>query len=317
MPDEFWIDGPTTAGILLIAMVADLALPSLWRFTNAPWHPATLLRRSIRELARRLDRRKRSEPTRAARGAVLLMILVGLAAAAGWVLQTLLHGQPFGWIGELALVFAMLGQGSVLGRAGAVARASDDPKRGAIETATAFGRDTGGQDSHRAARFAIEGIAVGLANRVTGTLFWFALLGLPGAIGYRMAEACSEALDRYDKESAFSLAIHRFADAAAALPTMLTAIAMSIATLAVPRANPLSALKTTGFGKPTGARLVDPWAMGAMAGGLGLSLGGPETWIGRGTAQAVATDVQRARYLFVVACLVIAIPVAVATALGR
>ena len=55
------------------------------------------------------------------------------------------------------------------------------------------------------------------------------------------------------------------------------------------------------------------WPEAAMAGGLGLALGGPRTyqggiiegqWIGAGRARAMAGDIDRALVVFLAACLI-------------
>jgi adenosylcobinamide-phosphate synthase len=47
------------------------------------------------------------------------------------------------------------------------------------------------------------------------------------------------------------------------------------------------------------------WPVAALAGGLGLSLGGPPhgAWIGDGRARAEPGDLKRATYLLAVGCL--------------
>ena len=62
------------------------------------------------------------------------------------------------------------------------------------------------------------------------------------------------------------------------------------------------------------------WPEAATAGALGLALAGPRKyphhttdapWVGDGSAKATANDIERALYLYVVACLINALIVAV------
>jgi adenosylcobinamide-phosphate synthase len=64
------------------------------------------------------------------------------------------------------------------------------------------------------------------------------------------------------------------------------------------------------------------WPEGAMAGALGLALAGPRrypetvvdgSWIGDGRARATETDINRALYLYAVACLINGLMVAAVT----
>jgi adenosylcobinamide-phosphate synthase len=98
-----------------------------------------------------------------------------------------------------------------------------------------------------------------------------------------------------------------------AIPSLVAAVAISLAALFVPRANPARALTTAprDFNKHLSPD--QGLAIGAMAGAFGLALGGGP-WIGDGRARATAQDVRSAAYLYAVGALIHAGCVALALA---
>ena len=91
----------------LLLLLAALAIDGLWptRRRPAALSASVLFGRLARGLEQRLNRAQRSDQKRLARGAVAVVFLVGVAAAAGLVTQSL-RDVPFGWI---AYLFVLVG----------------------------------------------------------------------------------------------------------------------------------------------------------------------------------------------------------------
>jgi adenosylcobinamide-phosphate synthase len=171
-------------------------------------------------------------------------------------------------------------------------------------------------DLHGVVRVAIEAGARLLDQRVVAPLFWYALLGLPGAFVWTAADALDEAIGHPDPRHAqFGAAAAHLDDALNFLPARLSAALLTLAALFVPGAAARRAWATV----RTGARLHPSrnggWPVAAVAGALDLSLAGPrrqgdtvarEPWIGAGRARAMPTDLRRARVLIAVAGLLAA-----------
>lgn len=94
------------------------------------------------------------------------------------------------------------------------------------------------------------------------------------------------------------------------LPTPLCGLLLSIASVFAPAGNPLRAFNAMLAAIQGRAASPGPWMIGAMAGALGLALGGPrrrdgavevDGWIGDGRARAEPVDIGRAIFILVVA----------------
>ena len=318
MFEQIWANGASPALVLLAAMLAEALWPLPPLTARRSPHPLVLVGRLSAELERRLDRARRGEATLILRGAGLLVLFVVLAGLAGWAIQQWTRANPLGWIAEAALVALLLDQRETIARAGRVARALTERKGAAAAYGAYFGHGpsrsplTGlapGADPHAVARAAIEASAVAFAAGAVGAVLWYAVLGLPGLFVHRVAGAMSAAV-RSSERAGFGLAIHRFEAAFTAIPARLAVPILALAALAVPGASASRAIAVSiaDHGKISGIN--DGWPVGAVAGALGLALGGRKSWVGSGTAKAGAGDINRARYLLFASALVLAAPIA-------
>jgi adenosylcobinamide-phosphate synthase len=301
------VTAPPAALLLLAALTLDaalLALPPLGHAIGSLRRPVRLL---WAELARRLDRPQRSTATLARRGVLVVLVVGGAAAAAGWALHRALARSDGGWIVELAVVALLLGQRELFSGLGAVRRAlaGSGLAAGRAALARRFGGGDAPADAHGVVRAACGAGAERFVTAVVAPAFWYALLGL-GGLG-----ACTTLLSLAAIVAGAPGRATPFAGPAAVaraallwLPARLGALLLMMATAVVPGARPGAALKTTARdrAKHPGAA---GWPVAALAGGLGLSLGGPPqaAWIGDGRARAEPADLKRATYLLAVACL--------------
>ena len=161
-----------------------------------------------------------------------------------------------------------------------------------------------------------------MSDGVIGPVFWYLLLGLPGLCAYRSINALArEGACSSPRGADYCRAANALNRVLSYVPAALGGIVMAIAAVFVPTARPFRALRMT-FRE--GARtlfLASQWTEAAMAGALGLALGGPVRyagaavslpWIGDGRARAMPQDISRAAYLFAVTALLTVAIVALA-----
>ncbi len=278
----------------MTAALAVLAAVALDRALGEParWHPLV----GFGRLAQRLESRLRGpadEPPWAARakGAAAWALLL-----APWVAgSALLNALPF----QVLFLYLAIGAES-LGRHGeavAAALEAGDLDRARSRVALLVSRDTEGMDETQVARAAVESVLENGNDAVFGVLLWFALLGGPGAVLYRLANTLDAMWGyRTPRYLHFGWAAARLDDLLNLAPARLTAL--SYALLGNFRAGWRCWRRQAGQWYSPNAGPV----MAAGAGALGLALGGPARYhgvakprpvLGEGRAPA-AGDIRRA-----------------------
>src|SRR5918997_3145286 len=217
-------DPPTAAGLALGA-AADLLLADPRR-----WHPVAGFGRAAAALERALWRDSR------AAGAAYAGLLTGTAAGLGVVLDRATRGRPaVRTLVTAAATWTVLG-GTSLGRAGtAMARtldAGDLPAARAL-LPTLAGRDPAGLEVPELARATVESVAENTSDAAVAPLFWGAVAGLPGLLGYRAVNTLDAMVGhRSPRYARFGWAAARTDDVANWPPARLTA-ALTVATAPV------------------------------------------------------------------------------------
>ncbi|MFQ5958089.1 MAG: adenosylcobinamide-phosphate synthase CbiB [Alphaproteobacteria bacterium] len=308
--------GPHPLILLLFALLLDAYIgdpPGIYRLVP---HPVALMGRMAAGLERRLNREERGVVTRRVRGALVVVVLVGLAAVAGIAIERLARAVPFGWLVELLLVMTLIAQNALYRHVKAVARALEDGgiNEGRKAVAHIVGRNPASLDEHGVARGAIESCAENLSDGVVAPVFWYVLLGLPGLLAYKMINTLdSEIGHRSPRYRDFGATAARLDDAINYIPARLTGAIIALAALFVPSANPARAVRAMLRDAHKHRSLNAGWPEAAMAGALDLALAGPrrygetvvkDTWMGDGRARAMPFDIRRSLFLFVVACLI-------------
>ncbi len=308
--------GPDPLVLLLLALALDAYIgdpPGVWRVVP---HPVALMGRAVALLDKRLNRPGRSEATRAMRGVLALVGLLGLAAGAGWAVSWAACAVSFGWLVELVLVMTLVAQRSLYRHVIAVAGALEEGglEAGRRAVAHLVGRNPENLDEYGVARGAIESCAENLSDGVIAPVFWYVLLGLPGLLAYKMLNTLDSMVGYTSpRYKAFGAATARLDTAANYVPARLTALILAFAALFVPSAGARAALRTVARDARRHRSANAGWPEAAAAGALGLALAGPrrygdrvvkDNWMGQGRARATPADIRRALYLFVVACLV-------------
>ena len=220
------------AGAMAVAMAVDALLgwPS-WLFARIG-HPVTWLGRLISAIDTAWNRRVRSAGISPRRGLAGALVVIALSVALGWVLQSLL---PLGWI-EIVLVgvlaWPLVALRSLHDHVAAVAKPMRAGDIAAARDAVSriVGRDPATLDEAGIARAAIESLAENASDGIVAPVFWGALFGLPGILGYKAINTLDSMIGhRSERHEAFGWAAARIDDVANFIPARLTGISVRAA----------------------------------------------------------------------------------------
>ncbi|MBI2308003.1 MAG: cobalamin biosynthesis protein [Rhodocyclales bacterium] len=185
---------------------------------------------------------------------------------------------PFGWLLHPLLLCFALG-GRALEEHGE--RVADDLAAGDLAAAREHvgwmvSRDTSALDAEGVSKAAVESLLENGNDAVFGALFWFFLLGGPGALLFRLANTLDAMWGyRNDRFLAFGAAAARLDDALNYLPARLTALSYALFG-ATARALACWREQAPQWDSPNAGPV-----MAAGAGALQVSLGGPAIYHGR------------------------------------
>lgn len=230
------------------------------------------------------------------RGGVALVLLLAMALGLSWPAW---GEHPLARAWSLGLLTLCLGARSLEEHGERVALALE---RNALEEARAavgciVSRDVGALDREGVARAATESVLENGADAVFATLFWFLLLGAPGAVLHRAVNTLDAMWGyRTPRYLYFGRMAARLDDVMNYLPARLTALTYALAGRTVPALRCWRAQAGSWYSPNAGP------VMAAGAGALEVRLGGAaqyhggikeRPWLGEGPAPA-AGDLRRA-----------------------
>lgn len=289
-------------------------------------HPVVVIGVTIGWLERKLNRPQRPEGDRAVRGMLVAAFVIVSCAVVGLAISWLTLRFPYAALLEGLLVTSLIAQRSLFDHVRAVSRAlkTEGLEAGRAAVGHIVGRDVRLLDAHGVARAAVESCAENYSDAVVAPSFWYVLFGFPGLLVYKAINTMDSMIGyRSSRYHAFGMAAARIDDAANFLPARLAGVFLCLAAMFVPTARPLAGVRTMLRDARKHRSPNAGWPEGAAAGALDLALAGPRTytgsvvadpWIGAGRARATVKDIDRALYLYVVACLINAFVVAVLVA---
>ena len=259
---------------LLLGTALDAVLPDPRR-----GHPVAGFGTAATALERRIYADDRG------RGALYAGICVGGAVLAGRVL-------PRRSLAVAAATWTVLGARSLRAEAGALADllAAGDLPAARRRLTHLVGRDPSGLDEAGIARAAVESVAENTCDAIVAPLFWGAVAGAPGLLGYRAANTLDAMVgSRSPRYRRFGWASARLDDVLNLVPARLTAVLVAAVA-------PLAGGSATGalrVAARDGHRHPSPnsgYGEAAYAGALGLRLGGRNVYEGRVEDRPVLGD---------------------------
>lgn len=183
-----------------------------------------------------------------------------------------------GWIGDVLLLTLALGGRSLAEHAAQVGAdlVAGDLAAARRHVSFLVSRNTAELDEEGVARACVESTLENGADAIFGALFWFALLGGPGAVLYRLANTLDAMWGyRTPRLAAFGWAAARLDDLLNYVPARLTAIAYALCG-ATRTAFACWRSQAPQWDSPNAGPV-----MAAGAGALGLALGGAATYHGQ------------------------------------
>lgn len=301
------------AGAMVVAMAVDALLgwPS-WLFARVG-HPVTWVGWLIGALDAAWNRASDPPALRRAAGVAGAVAVIALSVALGWIVQSAL---PPGWL-QMALVgilaWPLVALRSLHDHVAAVATPLQAGDIAAAREAVSriVGRDPAALDEAGIARAAIESLAENASDAIVAPVFWGALFGLPGIVGYKAINTLDSMIGhRSERHEAFGWAAARIDDVANFIPARLTGF---LFVMLAPRRSDALACMTRDARRHRSPNA--GWPEAAMAGGLGVRLSGPrvyhgsvtsEPWLNEGARDPRAADIIEALTVYRSAMLLVA-----------
>src|SRR5262245_41689590 len=264
---------------------------------------AAAINRSSRDLDGSIDRgagapmEPRNGRSRAETNARSLGRRLGVVAIPALVIQSGLLILPFGLIGAAILGSTLIAQRSLHQHVARVADAlENDGLRGGREAVSHLvGRDTEALDEAGVARAAIESLAENFSDGVVAPVFWMIIAGIPGAAIYKAISTADSMIGHQSpRYQAFGWAAARLDDLLNLPASRLSAL-LIIAAAAVKKGHSApAAWRALWRDAPHHLSPNAGYPEAAMAGALGLALGGPRAYGGVHVEGAVMGDGRRA-----------------------
>ncbi len=266
------------------------------------WHPVRVIGKAIAAFEEFLRNRQEA----GVRGGIVLTLgMVSGTLLAVWSARagaTALH-PVLGDLLTLYLAWSLLALRDLLGHAWAVRKALAEHDLVGARNAVSqmVGRDTDALDAGACGRAAVESVAENLCDGVVAPLFWWALLGLPGMVLFKVVNTLDSMVGyRNERYRQFGWASARLDDLLCWIPARLTFGLLVVTAALLPG---YSASQAWRVGLRDRHLIASPnagWSEAAAAGALGVRLCGPiwrhgtlssSYWIGpEAASEAVGPD---------------------------
>lgn len=255
---------PLVAGWLLDIIFGD---PADWP------HPVVWFGRLISRMEKWLNRGE----NRRLKGEIMAVSLILGVYLIVYAMMDLLTPLPVVKIAVMTagVFFCLAGTTLVREVRGVFAAADRSLAEGRSQVGRIVGRDTACLSDKEVRTAALETLAENLSDGVIAPLFWYALLGLPGMMAYKMVNTLDSMIGyRNERYREFGFMAARIDDVANYIPARLTALLMILSA-----------------GRPSlwrfvlkyGPRHASPnsgWPEAALAGILNCQFGGPHQYFG-------------------------------------
>ena len=258
-----------TISPLIIGWILDLLFGDPVRLP----HPVVWFGKAIAGLEHLLNKGSHRE----AKGALTaISLIIGVFAVTWLVLRWLSSLWWLNLIVQSVLVFYCLAGTTLISEVRKTFEAVDESlELGRKQVGRIVGRDTSLLSAQEIRTAALETLAENLSDGVIAPLFWYAVLGVPGMVAYKMINTLDSMIGyRNMRYKDFGCVAARIDDAANYIPARLTSFFMIVVT---------GKLRLLRFVKKYGKRHLSPnsgYPEAALAGILNCRFGGPHDYFG-------------------------------------
>lgn len=297
------------APLTLLALLIEITFGYPEKLSRSIGHPVTWMGRLITLLENRLNHGTDAEARRRW-GAVAMLALLVVVAVVAFVIEGFLLLLPFGLLALALVASTLLAQRSLFVHVARVADALDEGGVAAGREAVAHivGRDTSELDEAGVARAAIESLAENFSDGVVAPTFWMVLAGVPGAALYKAINTADSMIGhRSERYKDFGRTAAQLDDLVNLPASRLSAFLIVAAAYFTKGASASDARTAMHRDAKHHASPNAGYPEAALAGALGLSLGGPRSYqgaptegafMGDGRREATAADIRAALELY-------------------
>ena len=262
----------TSALVLILPLLLGWLLDFIFGDPSRLPHPIVWFGKMISWGEHRLNKGSH----RMAKGAMMAVCFILLVFFVVWGFKRLIPNMILWLVLDTIIVFYCLAGTMLIREVREVFLALDRSlEEGRRQVARIVGRDTSQLTAQEVRTAALETLAENLSDGVIAPLFWFALLGTPGMLAYKMVNTLDSMIGyRTERYKDFGCWAAHIDDVANYIPARLTALLMVIAS------GKLSLLK---FVWKNGRKHASPnsgYPEAALAGILNCRFGGPHYYFG-------------------------------------
>lgn len=309
--------------VALLALMVDRAFGYPGALQDRIRHPVQWMGDLIGALDARLNDSSRGEAARRVLGMAAMLAVLAVVLAVTVPVALLLRAVPLGWVAEALLAAPLLAQHSLARHVAAVADGLDAGlEEGRVAVARIVGRDPNMLDVSGVSRAAIESLAENASDGVVAPALWLALFGLPGIAAYKAINTADSMIGhRSERYRAFGWCAARLDDLVNLPASRLCGVLFALASRRRAKASLSTMVADAG-------KHVSPnagWPEAAVAGALGVRLGGPRSyegrrvplpWLGEGREELDQADIRRALALYGRMLSLLAVIMAIAAAVA-
>jgi adenosylcobinamide-phosphate synthase len=296
--------------LALLALLIEVIVGYPDRLLRAIGHPVTWMGRLIAALDRALNHESMSDAKRRTLGILALIIIIGLPAIIGYLVERIVLLVPLGIVVAAILASTLIAQRSLREH---VARVATALERGGVAAgreavAHIVGRDPDTLDEAGIARAAIESLAENFSDGVVAPAFWLAIAGLAGGAAYKAVNTADSMIGHHTpRHHAFGWAAARIDDLVNLPASRLSALLIVAAAVVSSDVSAANAWRSVLRDAPHHRSPNAGYPEAAMAGALGLALAGPRVYggvkiedaiMGDGRRDATAADIRAALRLY-------------------
>lgn len=165
------------------------------------------------------------------KGGLTAIALISIVFLLTWLLiKSISSSVWFNVVVQSILIFYCLAGTTLIKEVRMVFEAVDKSlENGRRQVGRIVGRDTASLSAHEIRTAALETLAENLSDGVVAPLFWYAILGLPGMVAYKMINTLDSMIAyKNDRFSQFGYLAAKIDDVANYIPARLTALLMII-----------------------------------------------------------------------------------------